>query len=218
MCDKVFEHWGQRVFCSQDCKNLSQKKINFITCHFCDRNYVRRDCELHWHSERNYKLNFCSAVCRSSHYSGENNPNWIKDRSELKDQNRSIRYSTAMKEWRQTVFKRDDFSCLLCSNRSRKGHGVVLNAHHIKRFADFPDLRFDVNNGVTLCVHCHNMVTGKENEFEKELRELINTTRDEMASRNQRRNDDQHNRKDSEQNQRDEEAASECVAGPTNNS
>lgn len=45
---------------------------------------------------------------------------------------------------------RDDFTCQECGAR-----GVHLEAHHIKPKHSFPDLVFDVNNGITLCHDCH---------------------------------------------------------------
>lgn len=64
-----------------------------------------------------------------------------------------IRRSTEYKEWRKAVFARDDYTCQHCGAR-----GVKINAHHIKPFAWYPDLRTDVNNGITLCVKCHKAV------------------------------------------------------------
>lgn len=60
-----------------------------------------------------------------------------------------IRYSTEMKIWRTQVFERDGYKCVKCGS---KGY---LEADHIKPFAYFPELRFDINNGRTLCRKCH---------------------------------------------------------------
>jgi len=51
--------------------------------------------------------------------------------------------------WRKTVYERDNHRCRICGSRG------YLNAHHIKGYAAYKSLRYDVNNGVTLCRYCH---------------------------------------------------------------
>ena len=62
------------------------------------------------------------------------------------------------KLWRKEVFQRDYYTCLICGEK-----GGELNAHHIKSFKDFPELRFEVDNGVTLCLECHYLKHGVKN-------------------------------------------------------
>ena len=64
--------------------------------------------------------------------------------------NNTIRKSLEYKLWREAVFKRDNFTCRFCGIR-----GGILQADHIKRFADYPELRFAIDNGRTLCIPCH---------------------------------------------------------------
>lgn len=60
------------------------------------------------------------------------------------------RYCFEHKVWRDKVFERDDYTCQECNMR-----GCYLEAHHIKSFAHFPELRYEVSNGQTLCRDCH---------------------------------------------------------------
>ncbi len=69
--------------------------------------------------------------------------------------NKQIRGSLEYRLWRESVFKRDNYTCVWCSSKSGNGKTVVLNADHIKPFAYFPELRFAIDNGRTLCVPCH---------------------------------------------------------------
>lgn len=81
-------------------------------------------------------------------FKGKGNPNW---KGGISSESNLIRTSEEYQQWRNKVIERDKWTCLKCNN----GKGKRLNAHHIKSFKYFPDLRFDINNGVTLCRECH---------------------------------------------------------------
>lgn len=70
-------------------------------------------------------------------------------------ENVRIRQSLEYKIWRKKIFERDNYTCVLCGARNKKGKRVILHPDHIKKFSDYPKLRFDINNGRTLCVDCH---------------------------------------------------------------
>lgn len=63
-----------------------------------------------------------------------------------------IKHTIAYKKWVHEVFERDDYTCQCCGLR-----GVQLEAHHIYNFADYPDLRMELSNGITLCHNCHSI-------------------------------------------------------------
>ena len=64
--------------------------------------------------------------------------------------NLALRMSLEYKEWRRRIFERDNYTCVLCGQ-----HGGKLNADHIESFSKFPQFRFVLSNGRTLCVECH---------------------------------------------------------------
>lgn len=59
------------------------------------------------------------------------------------------RRSSRYKAWKQAVLQKDNYICKKCGNKDN------LVAHHIKPFASNKELRFDINNGITLCQNCH---------------------------------------------------------------
>ncbi len=80
--------------------------------------------------------------------SGEKHYNW---KGGITEKNHALRESLEYKLWRKAVFERDNYMCVV----GGKSHGNKLNADHIKPFAYFPELRFAIDNGSTLCVKCH---------------------------------------------------------------
>lgn len=67
----------------------------------------------------------------------------------LSYENYHQRVSTDYRQWKKAVLDRDKHICQKC------GSDKDIHAHHIKPFSEYPELRFDVNNGITLCKECH---------------------------------------------------------------
>lgn len=73
--------------------------------------------------------------------------------------------------WRKSVFIRDKFTC--------QKYGTIggkLVAHHINNFADFPELRTSIENGITLSEKAHqefHKKYGKRNNSLEQLQEYL---------------------------------------------
>lgn len=78
---------------------------------------------------------------------GKDNYFWKDGRT---SESKRLRRSVEFRQWREAVYKRDNYSCQNCGLR-----GVTLHPHHLKSFAEYPHLRFEVSNGQTLCADCH---------------------------------------------------------------
>ena len=111
---------------------------------------------------------FCSRRCddnnRRVRFRGRNNHNW---QGGITPAVRSVRRSARYIEWRDSIFRRDDFTCQECAARC-----CVLNAHHETPFsviwralgiktaeeAFACDELWDLGNVVTLCLSCHDQI------------------------------------------------------------
>lgn len=133
-------------FCSKEHHLIHMKQNAFhLDCVICGATFYTQPAQIKY---RNRKT--CSLLCRAKRQSllaeerNKNNP------PSVGVLNRRIRYSAKMDDWRKAIFDRDNYTCQICFKK-----GGTLNADHIKPFSLFPDLRFELSNGRTLCVKCH---------------------------------------------------------------
>lgn len=119
-----------------------QRRGTFIECIICKKPFYCSPSSI----KRGRK--FCSKKCNGLYYHDENNPNWNNGNSRCYKMGY---YSAEYKEWRKSVFTRDNYTCQKCNAK------FYITAHHIKSFSFFPELRYEINNGITLCEGCHSM-------------------------------------------------------------
>jgi len=101
---------------------------------------------------------------------GDKSTNW---KGGVTPQYLQIRHTLEMQLWRQAVLERDNFTCQKCGQCGGK-----LEAHHINNFAEHPELRTSIENGITLCRKCHrefHKKYGKTNNTKEQLEEFLNT-------------------------------------------
>jgi len=125
-------------------KNFENIKRNCIFCNseFEIDVYVRDGGDL----DKRYCSKECADKDRGLKHRGSNHWNWQGGKPRTRKEMNTIEYKT----WRKQVFERDNYTCQICGER-----GKVINAHHIKSWKDFSELRYDVSNGQTLCNKHH---------------------------------------------------------------
>ena len=134
-------------FCSKE-HNILWMKANAFhkNCMICGKTFYCQPSQI---KLRNRKT--CSVGCRGKLQSIKAGENRIKNGFTKHQIDRCIRHSKETEEWRKAVFARDDYTCQMCFIK-----GGCLEADHIKPFAYFPELRFVLKNGRTLCRQCHD--------------------------------------------------------------
>ena len=64
----------------------------------------------------------------------------------LKDERLDINYQL----WRDAIHKKYNETCQECGTKEG-----IMHAHHIKEYAQYPEKRYDIENGILLCEKCH---------------------------------------------------------------
>lgn len=105
---------------------------------------------------------------RVSQFRGKNHPNWIKDRTQLKDDHRD-RGGQLHREWSNSVKKRDNWKCKI---NNKDCHGRI-EAHHILSWVDFVELRYNISNGIALCHYHHPKKKREESNLISFFKSLI---------------------------------------------
>lgn len=154
-CPMCGEHvsWDNKTFCSKECrtkdqkgkklseehkKSLSLAKIGKRPLHFIEQA-----------EEIRKKLSKALMGKPQPWMRGKKHPNYVDGGKEKWERQKAMG-RVEYKIWRRAVFARDDYTCVICHKK-----GVRLNADHIQPWALFPELRYELSNGRTLCVCCH---------------------------------------------------------------
>ena len=116
----------------------------------------------------------CSEVNRGKRHHNYNPNLTAQDRMDR----RYILDNTDHKKWRKSVFEKDDYTCMCCGVKNKKGVGktVKLNAHHLDGWNWAKDRRFDLDNGITLCKECHydfHNIYGYGNNTKEQFEEYV---------------------------------------------
>jgi hypothetical protein len=125
----------------------------------------------HWKIKDTSNMNK-DKIGKPSHLLGktrEKSHSWIKDRTKLKTDRQKM-YDTQYKYWMLEVKKRDKWKCRIKDNNC-KGK---LEAHHILGWSTYPELRYNVNNGISLCHYHHPRKRVDEVRLSPYFKELIN--------------------------------------------
>lgn len=72
-----------------------------------------------------------------------------------------------LRQWRAAVFKRDNYTCQKCNSADN------LLAHHILKKEEYPEIKYLVENGITLCQTCHNKLAWHEEEYIPEFLNIV---------------------------------------------
>lgn len=127
-------------YCSRECWQ-QRNPPNHLICKFCHKPFD---------TYQRGQL-FCSRSCARK---GTRGNNYKDGKSLLRQRGRD---SHKLIEWRKAVYTRDHYTCQHCGVVGRR-----LHAHHIVLFSENEALRFELTNGITLCVPCHEKVHGRK--------------------------------------------------------
>lgn len=166
-CGKEYQGQG-KSFCSRSCSRFANPIIMWGESNPSKRQSVR---------DKIGKVHIGKIVSQetrqkisdnSQRLSGENHPRWIEDRSLVKKSEKK-HLDGLYREWAKSVKDRDNWSCRIADNNCNGR----LEAHHILNWVDYPELRYEINNGIALCQAHHPRGRAKEKRLVSEFQVLV---------------------------------------------
>ena len=183
---------GKRTSCGCNGENILKGKTHFMLTATSDA-YLKEDGRLYvdvicscGKEKTILKQEFFNDTVKScGHYNkikkrpkGEQHPNWNPNLTEEDRKGNNSRSSE--KEYRtvrKSVLKRDNYTCQCCGRKSEKG----MRVHHLNSFATHEEERYDLNNLITLCEHCHDIqykgsfhnIFGNGNNTKEQFKEYL---------------------------------------------
>jgi len=113
------------------------------------------------------------SISHKGQNSGKNSVHWIKDRTQLKKSERKDK-DVQYIYWAKEVKNRDNWKCRLLSSDC-KGR---LESHHIFKWKDYPELRYVITNGITLCQFHHPRKCEEEKRMIPIFQELLSVSKE----------------------------------------
>lgn len=171
-------------FCSRKCsglyikeKNISERKKQCLLCSKNFTTYIKKQkyCSIqcYWNDSfinaNDFNCLDCSSPiskikgvirckrCNGKTRCGDKHPMWKGGaRRDIHSLNNPL-----YRDWRQRVFFRDKFTCQIKNDDCSDG----LQAHHILRWSEYPELRYELNNGISLCSKHHPRKKSEEHRL-----------------------------------------------------
>lgn len=141
-------------------KDISKKNLKFIRS---TKGIPRTD-------ELKKKISLAKTGIKIPKLQGKNHFRWIEDRTKLcRISKQGERRTSAYFFWRKSVWERDNYKCKI-GNKDCNGK---IEAHHILGWKEHIELRYDINNGITLCHFHHPRKREEEKRLSPYFQELI---------------------------------------------
>ncbi len=159
--DRISEKMGN--FCSKKCISENLKTGMNKKCLICNKIFYCHKSQIR---------KYCSPLCYYKNIinliGGEKSFHW---KGGITPINLIIRNSAKYNLWRRLVLERDNFICQKYGIRGDK-----LRIHHLNNFAQFPELRFAIDNGITLSDKAHrelHKIYGIKNNTREQIAEFL---------------------------------------------
>ena len=110
-------------------------------CEWCDKKFDVPQCL--------NRIKTCSISCAKRYQLQDSKNHWNWKGGKGTDRHKMMG-QLEYKLWRKAIFEKDNYTCRICFKR-----GGYLEADHIKPWSLFPELRYAIDNGRTLCRKCH---------------------------------------------------------------